>query len=145
MALKQIRLASQAKDQLVRLKSRTGISQWNILCRWAFCISLAEETPPSPVDIPADSNVEMTWHVFGGENHEVYFALLKERCIVDGIDTTDDAAVNRQFRLHLHRGLGYLATPNRIRSVADLVGTALKGTKLPERTEIVNDVGRGTP
>jgi DNA sulfur modification protein DndE len=124
MAIKQIRLASQAKDQLVRLKSKTGISQWNILCRWAFCISLAEETPPTPVDIPADSNVEMTWHVFGGEYHEVYLALLQERCIVDGIDIQDDAAVNRQFRLHLHRGLGYLATPNRIRSVADLVATA---------------------
>ena len=124
MAIKQIRLASQAKDQLVRLKSKTGISQWNILCRWAFCISLAEETPPTPVDIPADSNVEMTWHVFGGEYHEVYLALLQERCIVDGIDIHDDAAVNRQFRLHLHRGLGYLATPNRIRSVADLVATA---------------------
>ena len=77
MAIKQIRLASQAKDQLVRLKSRTGISQWNILCRWAFCVSLAEETPPTPVEIPADSNVEMTWHVFGGEYHELYFALLK--------------------------------------------------------------------
>jgi DNA sulfur modification protein DndE len=124
MAIKQIRIASQAKDQLVRLKSKTGISQWNILCRWAFCISLAEETPPTPVEIPSDSNVEMTWHVFGGEYHEVYLALLKERCIVDGIDITDDAAVNRQFRLHLHRGLGYLATPNRIRSAADLVATA---------------------
>jgi DNA sulfur modification protein DndE len=123
MAIKQIRLASQAKDQLVRLKSRTGISQWNILCRWAFCVSLAEETPPTPVEIPADSNVEMTWHVFGGEYHELYFALLKERCLADGIDVTDDSAVNRQFRLHLHRGLGYLATPNRIRSIADLVGT----------------------
>ena len=129
MAIKQIRLASQAKDQLVRLKSRTGISQWNILCRWAFYVSLAEETPPTPVEIPADSNVEMTWHVFGGEYHEVYFAMLKERCIVDGIDTTDDSAVNRQFRLHLHRGLSYLATPNRIRSVADLVDTALGSSK----------------
>jgi DNA sulfur modification protein DndE len=126
MAIKQIRLASQAKDQLVRLKSRSEITQWNILCRWAFCISIAEETPPTPVDIPADSNVEMTWHVFGGEYHELYFALLRERCILDGIDIHDDAAVNRQFRLHLHRGIGYMATPNRIRSTADLVGIALE-------------------
>lgn len=126
MAIKQIRLASQGKDQLVRLKSRTGISQWNILCRWAFCVSLAEETPPTPVEIPADSNVEMSWHVFGGEYHEVYFALLKERCIADGVDINDHAAVNRQFRLHLHRGIGYLVTPNRIRYIADLVGTALE-------------------
>jgi hypothetical protein len=26
--------------QLIRLKTRTGITQWNILCRWAFCLSL---------------------------------------------------------------------------------------------------------
>jgi DNA sulfur modification protein DndE len=29
--------------------------------------------------------------------------------------------LNRQFRLHLHRGIGYLATPNRIRSIRDLI------------------------
>ena len=124
MAIKQIRLSSQAKDQLVRLKSRTGIGQWNILCRWAFCVSLAEDSTPSPVDIPADSNVEMTWHVFGGEYQEIYYNLLLERCLLDGVDVTDDATVNRQFRLHLHRGIGYLATPNKIRSAADLVELA---------------------
>ncbi|MCA9201245.1 MAG: DNA sulfur modification protein DndE [Planctomycetales bacterium] len=124
MAIKQIRLSSQAKDQLVRLKSRTGISQWNILCRWAFCVSLAEATPPTPVEIPADSNVEMSWHVFGGELHELYAALLHQRCEMDGVDTADATAVNRQFRLHLHRGIGYLATPNRIRSIMDLVSIA---------------------
>ena len=68
----------------------------------------------------------MTWHVYGGEYHELYFALLPERCILDGIDIEDDAAVNRQFRLHLHRGIGYMATPNRIRSTADLVGIAME-------------------
>lgn len=124
MAIKQIKLSSQAKDQLVRLKSRTGIGQWNILCRWAFCVSLAEETTPTPVDIPADSNVEMTWHVFGGEYHEIYYSLLLERCLLDGVDVTDDSLVNRQFRLHLHRGIGYLATPNKIRSAADLIELA---------------------
>jgi DNA sulfur modification protein DndE len=126
MAIKQIKLASQGKDQLVRLKSKTGIQQWNILCRWAFCVSIAEDSPPSPVEIPADSNVEMTWHVFGGDYQEIFFALLKERCIRDGIDPSDDTEVNRQFRLHLHRGLGYLSTPNYIRSIADLVAVAVK-------------------
>jgi DNA sulfur modification protein DndE len=125
MAIKQIKLSSQGKDQLVRLKSRTGIQQWNILCRWAFCVSLAEESPPSPVEIPADSNVEMTWTVFGGDYHEVYHALLKQRCLSDGVDISDDSAVNRQFRLHLHRGLGYLSTPGRINSITDLVSSVI--------------------
>ena len=120
MSIKQIRLSDQAKDQLIRLKTKTGIQQWNILCRWALCLSLKEPTPPTPIEIPADSNVEMTWHVFGGEHHELYFALIKRRCVRDRLDTSAET-LNRQFRLHLHRGIGYLATPNRIRSISDLV------------------------
>lgn len=120
MSIKQIRLSNQAKDQLIRLKTKTGIQQWNILCRWAFCLSLNEPTPPTPIDIPADSNVEMTWHVFGGEHHELYLALLKQRCLRDRLDISPET-LGRQFRLHLHRGIGYLATPNRIKSISDLV------------------------
>jgi DNA sulfur modification protein DndE len=123
VSIKQVRLSSQAKEQLIRLKTRTGIQQWNILCRWALCLSLREPTPPTPIEIPADSNVEMTWHVFGGEQHELYMALLKERCVRDGLDTSTET-LNRQLRLHLHRGIGYLATPNKIRSVGDLVSLA---------------------
>src|ERR1700694_395819 len=104
MSLKQIRLSSQAKEQLIRLKTRTGIPQWNILCRWAFCLSLRQPTPPTLLDSPADSNVEMSWQVFGGEAQELYLALLKERCVRDGAGTSDDVLA-RQFRLHLHRGV----------------------------------------
>ncbi len=120
MSIKQFRLSSQAKDQLIRLKTKTGIEHWNILCRWAFCLSLREPTPPTPIDVPADSNVELTWHTFGGEHHELYMALLKERCVRDGLEPTD-RVLSRQFRLHLHRGVGYLATPNAIRSIGDIL------------------------
>jgi DNA sulfur modification protein DndE len=126
VSLKQIRLSAQAKEQLIRLKTRTGIPQWNILCRWAFCLSLRQSTPPTPLDSPADSNVEMSWQVFGGEAQELYLALLKERCVRDGLDTSDEV-LHRQFRLHLHRGIGYLATPHAIRSIADLVRLAVEG------------------
>jgi DNA sulfur modification protein DndE len=134
MSIKQIRLSAQAKDQLIRLKTRTSISQWNILCRWALCLSLRQPTPPTPADIPVDSNVEMTWQVFAGEAHELYLALLKEQCVRDGLDTTDDVLV-RQLRLHLHRGISYLASPHTIRSIGDLIGLALEGRKDPLGTE----------
>ena len=120
MSIKQFRLSAQAREQLIRLKTRTGIGQWNILCRWAFCLSLRQPTPPTPLDIPSDSNVEMTWQVFGGEAHEVYLALLKERCVRDGLAISDEVLL-KQFRLHLHRGISHLATPHAVRSVADLV------------------------
>jgi hypothetical protein len=57
----------------------------------AFCLSLRQAAPPTPVDIPADSNVEMTWQVFGGDAHEIYLALLKERCERDGNLVSEDA------------------------------------------------------
>ena len=123
MSLKQIKLSAQAREQLIRLKTRTTLDQWNILCRWAFCLSLQQPTPPTPIEVPADSNVEMSWQVFGGEAHELYLALLKERCQRDGLGTADEVLA-RQFRLHLHRGISYLATPGMIRSIADLVRLA---------------------
>jgi DNA sulfur modification protein DndE len=125
MSIKQFRLSAQAREQLIRLKTRTGITQWNILCRWAFCLSLRQPTPPTPIEVPSDSNVEMTWQVFGGEAHELYLALLKERCEMDGLGTSDDVLL-REFRLHLHRGISYLATPHAIRSIADLVRLSIE-------------------
>jgi DNA sulfur modification protein DndE len=127
MRIKQIRLSNQAKEQLIRLKTRTSIPQWNILCRWGFCVSLREPTPPTPIEIPADSNVEMTWHTFGGEYHELYTALLIHRCLQDGLQVSDDV-LSKQFRLHLHRGISYLAVPHAIRSVADIVRNATEST-----------------
>ena len=74
--IRSVRLSNQAKEQLIRLKTRTGIDQWNILCRWALGVSLKEPSPPTPIDYPADSNVEMTWQTFGGELNELYCCLL---------------------------------------------------------------------
>jgi DNA sulfur modification protein DndE len=74
------------------------------------------------VPISADSNVEMTWAVFGG-GHELYLALLKERCARDGLGASEEI-LGQQFRLHLQRGIGYLASPHKIRSIADLVRLA---------------------
>jgi DNA sulfur modification protein DndE len=125
MSIKQFRLSAQARERLIRLKTRTGITQWNILCRWAFCLSLRQPTPPTPVEVPSNSNVEMTWQVFGGDAQELYLALLKERCERDGMGVSEEVLL-REFRLHLHRGISYLATPHAIRSIADLVRLSLE-------------------
>ncbi|MFO0760867.1 MAG: DNA sulfur modification protein DndE [Byssovorax sp.] len=119
MSLDRIQLSQQAKDQLLKLKRTTGIKHWNVLCRWAFCTSLAEPSAPPPAKIPADSNVEMTFKVFGGTEHELYLALLKARCHKDGL-ATDDETLSTQLRLHLHRGIGYLFADRRIQRISDL-------------------------
>ena len=120
MSLETIRLSEQAKDQLTRVKRNTRVKNWNVLCRWALCMSLAEETKPNPSKIPADSSVEMTWKVFGGADADVYLALIKPRCHEEGLDT-GSSTVEEQFRLHLHRGIGYLFGDPELKSLSGLV------------------------
>jgi DNA sulfur modification protein DndE len=127
MIIKQFKLSSTAKDQLSRLKGRTGIKNWNVLCRWALCLSLREPTSPPDIEIPADSNVELSWQVFGGDYYEIYEALIIQRCINDGLDT-DPATISKQFRLHLHRGISYLAATNFIKSSNDLLQLVISST-----------------
>lgn len=118
-----IKLSQTAKDQLVKLKRSTKIDQWNILCRWAFCRSLAEAAPPSVIPIPADSNLEMTWRVFGGDFSDILILALRQRCYDDRLETSP-AVWSEQFRLHLHRGIGYLAGDPHIRKIEHLVNLA---------------------
>ena len=120
MSLDTIRLSEQSKDQLARVKRNTRIKNWNVLCRWALCMSLAEEATPNQMKIPADSSVEMTWKVFGGADSDVYLALVKQRCHEDGLGT-DPATVEEQFRLHLHRGIGYLFGDPGLKCLSGLV------------------------
>ena len=124
MPLDHIKVSEKAKDQLIKLKRITGIQHWNVLCRWAFCVSLAEPAVPSPVKISTDSSVDMTWKVFGGSYEEIYLGLLRQRCQQDGLGTGDEVLAN-QFRLHLHRGIAYLAADKRLKSIADLLNRAI--------------------
>jgi len=120
----RIKLSQSAKDQLIKLKRITKIQHWNILCRWAFCCSLAETSIPSPIPIPADSNVEMSWQTFGGDLADILLLALKQRCHQDGLGADNDALA-AQFRLHLHRGIGYLAGDSNLKTIEDFVGTRI--------------------
>ncbi|MFN7512227.1 DNA sulfur modification protein DndE [Microcystis sp.] len=118
--IERFRLSQTAKDSLIKLKRYTKIDQWNILCRWAFCRSLAEPSLPSPVPIAADSNVELSWKVFGGEMADIFLIALKQRCHQDGLGT-DKETLTQQFRLHLHRGIGYLAGDTKLKKIDNLI------------------------
>ena len=122
--IERVRLAKTAEDQLIKLKRNTKIKQWNVLCRWAFCRSLAEHSVPSPVPIKTDSTVEIAWNVFGGEIAEILLIALKQRCHQDGLGTEVET-LKQQFTLHLHRGIGYLAGDSNIQQIEDLVALGL--------------------
>lgn len=123
MAVEHIRFSQQCKDQLIKLKRVTGIEHWNVLCRWALCVSLAENSVPPSMKIPADSNLEMSWKVFGGRYADVYLAVLKERCVRDGFGTDADT-LSQQLRLHMHRGISYLAANKSLKKIDNLIALA---------------------
>lgn len=120
MIVKQIKLSNAAKDKLARLKGKTGIQNWNILCRWALCYSLKEGTIPTDVEIASDSNVEMSWLTFAGEYHELYEALIKNWCLSNNLGTDNDTMA-KYLKLHLERGINYLSATNFIKDIKELI------------------------
>lgn len=105
--IETVKVSEKARIQLITLKKRTGIQNWNVLCRWAFCLSLKEETPLPNETIVTDSSVEMTWRTFTGGDENLYLNLLMYRAKKDQIKIEKDE-LNNYFKLHLHRGISYL-------------------------------------
>ncbi len=125
MIIKQIKLSESAKEKLSRLKGKTGIKNWNVLCRWALCYSLSEGTVPTDIPVPSDSNVEMSWYTFSGEYSEIYEALIKAWCLDKELPINDET-VNKYFKLHLERGIAHLSGTNFIKNINDLLKLAIE-------------------
>jgi DNA sulfur modification protein DndE len=118
--LETIRIGQQGKEQLLKLRRGTGIEHWNILCRWAFCASLREKAVPPAFQQKMDGGVEMSWKVFAGELSEVYASLCWLRAQQDGFPRSHEGVANC-FRAHLHRGLTFLTSGHKNKSIAEIM------------------------
>jgi DNA sulfur modification protein DndE len=118
--IETIRISRQGREQLTKIRRQTGIENWNVLCRWSFCASMREQTPPPPVTQKLDGGVEMTWKVFAGDQSEIFAALTLIRTRKDGFPLSSEGVANC-LRAHLHRGLAYLASGKDTKSLSDLV------------------------
>lgn len=114
MIIDDVRVSEKAKHQLLTLKRRTGILQWNVLCRWALLASLAERNVPPHEEIITDSNVEMSWKTFAGPLDDAITAVVLQRAHQDQVP---DDQLPQFFKIHLHRGIAYL-----LNSAQDLRG-----------------------
>jgi DNA sulfur modification protein DndE len=120
-SIENVHISQVGKEQLIKLKRITGIDQWNILCRWALCFSLADASEPTSVKIPVDSNLEMTWKTFAGNYGEILHAALLYRHQQKAGKSSDLATY---FRLHLHRGISALANRRQLSSLDQLLALA---------------------
>lgn len=126
MIMRQIRLSNRAKERLSRLKGKTGIKNWNVLCRWAYCYSLKENTIPTSENIDGDSNVEMSWYTFAGEYSDLYEALIIAWCKKMDIPT-DNETMAKYIKMHIERGISYLSGTNFIKDLDSLLRLGAAG------------------
>ena len=105
--LESIRVSQRSREILIALKRKTGIENWNIMCRWAFCDSLANPNRPVSGIGSAESNIEMSWETFAGDLSEALLAVFYKRAATDGVRATR-TEIAAYFRSHLERGIRQL-------------------------------------
>lgn len=118
--IESLRLNHRARNQLISLKRKTGIANWNVLCRWALCVSLQESKRANSRSYKKEGAIEIAWRVLTGQYADVYEALLKQRLYRENKRPTDQN-MQECLRVHVHRGIGYLASDKKIDSIYGLV------------------------
>lgn len=109
MIVERIRLTAAAKNQLISLKRKTSIEHYNVLCRHAFCLSIANPSIPPNEVFNFNGGVDIDWRVFTGGYESLYLNLLLLRMRQDGY-TINDVTVRQMLAQHVHRGLSYMSS-----------------------------------
>lgn len=116
MKLTRVRFCEEADQRLRNLKARTSLPA-NLLCRIGFCLSLEDLTIPDPAQYPENSQREIDRPTLTGQYDALFLALLRERCLKDGLPT-GGKGFEDQFRAHMNRGA--LILYQRVKNLADL-------------------------
>ena len=78
--LEALKTTTHIKNVLSSIKRVTGIEYWNVICRWALCISLKQKSLPRLVEEKLDG-VEIDYDVFVGKNNSIYIFFIYNKCI----------------------------------------------------------------
>jgi len=116
LTFNRIRVSKDATHRLKMLKGRTGITP-NLICRIAFCDSLNDPRPPNHREYDSEGQ-EFNRFTLTGELDPIFIALLRERCIRDGLDPKDDETLRLAFTAHLNRGV--MSVFNKAKGLEDL-------------------------
>lgn len=106
--IETVRLSQDQRNKLMKVRKTTGIKNWNVLCRWAFCHSIyVDNNPPNYVK-GGKTGVEMDWETFTGRDNKIVFEALIQRIGSD------------QFYNHLHRGIEILVEKDSLSILAEV-------------------------
>jgi DNA sulfur modification protein DndE len=110
----RLHLSVDATNRLRNLKARTGLD-YNVHCRIGLCYSLTDGRVPRSSDYD-EKGLEISRATLFGDWELAYIALVRERCIQNGLDPEED--LWDQLRAHVNRGV--IAVSARVKDLGDL-------------------------
>ena len=110
--IERVRISAVGKQQLATLKRRTGIEHYNVICRHALCVSLANASRVPTENLQYSGGLEIDWKTFAGDADATLTNLLIVRAVADE-GSSSPGAVRAVLQAHLHRGLAYLVSDPR--------------------------------
>ena len=93
-----VRLSQDQRNKLLKIRKNTGLKNWNVICRWALCFSLAEDTDPVTYIKGGKTGIEMDWDTF----------TCKDATVVS--DTLLSYLGEDKFYSHIQRGIDLILT-----------------------------------
>ena len=112
-----LRTSSNVKSSLTRIKTITGISNWNIICRWALCLSLKQTSLPREVEEKLDG-VEIDYDTLVGKNKSIYTQLLINNLVAHNV-VVDKKNLTKYLYAHVNRGVNIIYT-NKLKNISEL-------------------------
>ena len=103
-----LRTSANVRNSLTRIKTITGIPNWNIICRWAFCLSLKQTSLPREVDEKLDG-IEIDYDTLVGKNKSIYTQLLINNLISHKVEI-DKKNLTKYLYAHVNRGVNIIYT-----------------------------------
>jgi DNA sulfur modification protein DndE len=106
--IESIRLTESEKEMLVRIKRKTGIESWNVLCRWAYLLGLSQEQITSSSSHEKRDAVEIKWETFAGKNSYIYLAVTKYKYALE-LKRNKEITPFEFFHIRLSTGIRILS------------------------------------
>ena len=112
-----LRTSANVRNSLTRIKTITGIPNWNIICRWAFCLSLKQTSLPREVDEKLDG-IEIDYDTLVGKNKSIYTQLLINNLITHKVEI-NKRNLTKYLNAHVNRGANIIYT-NKLKDISGL-------------------------
>jgi len=113
-----LRTSANVRNSLTRIKTITGIPNWNVICRWAFCLSLKQTSLPREVDEKLDG-IEIDYDTLVGKNKSIYTQLLINNLASHKVEI-DKKNLTKYLYAHVNRGVNIIYT-NKIKDISGLM------------------------